>query len=151
MNIKSDIRIDNMKTDKYKDLIFAFCDLLKKRYNIESYLRIEDFHLCGKHEVALVLQLVAPFKARNCYCKNYVRFLVDFDVALIESRPTYRKLFNRLFDKKFSCHFWLDDFLYATQTYNNFNALKIAIDLEDFSLHIENSLPNASTKLKDVA
>lgn len=160
--------IASMKDDKYKKLVYDFCAMLKKHYNIDTKLEVEEY-VDGFRDVQLVrLSFIAPFVDDKLnkqasysiviYTYHFCKKHYDDQHTREECRfkkPSWRKIFNKMFldnlfkELRFFAAF--GDSGYETPKYKIFDELRLALDLDAVLLSNTWNLPNTKPMLKLVA
>lgn len=136
--------IANMKADKYRDIIFRFCDMLERNHGIKSTLELVN----DNYYAALYLKIVFPKNPANPKsnpnypeCDSYIaachiiRNRNWYNAAKFnkENPATWHKLFNIIFTHNIEPGFKFiarsSNGLFETDTWHSLNELNVALDI----------------------
>ena len=128
--------ISNMKADRYKDVIFKFCEMLEKKYGVKSSLEYRE-----DNYRALRLDLHWPGEKHFENC-GFVVINSRKWLSNEWTKPhtaTYRKLFNSIFKQYavdgFSyCRWGKRGIKYSTPIYKTVYEFLVALDLDNVNV-----------------
>jgi hypothetical protein len=129
--------ISSMKADKYKDIVFRFCEILEKKYDAKATLKysLSDSLECFKLSFRWPDQ--NDYDCVEAYVEVRSRKLPP-ERGWTKTHPaTYRRLFNSLFMKDNNGFYFYhinNGKTYTTPVYKTLIELMIALDIDSITL-----------------